>query len=215
MAGVSTRILRRYVKPVIFFASLAPAVWLATNWWLAFSGAPHDLGFNPNEYSNRFTGDWALRFLLLSLALTPLATLVRSPKPILFRRMLGLFAYFYVWMHMASYIWLDLLFDWDQLWADVIKRLYITVGMAALLLLTPLAITSTNAWTRRLGARRWQKLHRAVYVIGPLAIIHFVMMRKGFQLEPLIYGGVLAVLLVMRFPAVKRRVGRRPVSTSS
>lgn len=209
MVGMSTRILRRYVKPVIFFASLAPAVWLATNWWMAFSGGPHDLGFNPNEYSNRFTGDWALRFLLLSLALSPLAVIVKSPKPILFRRMLGLFAYFYVWLHIASYIWLDLLFDWDQLWADIIKRLYITVGMAALLLLTPLAITSTKGWIRRLGARRWQKLHQVVYLIGPLAILHFIMMRKGFQLEPLIYGAILAILLLARLPAVKQRVGGR------
>lgn len=209
MTGLSTQILRRYVKPVVFLLSLVPAVWLAVNWWLAYAGAPHDLGFNPNEYSNRFTGDWALRFLLLSLAPTPVATITKSPKPILFRRMVGLFAYFYVWLHMASYLWLDLLFDWDQLWADIIKRVYITVGMGALLLLTPLAITSTKGWIRRMGAGRWQRLHKAVYVIGPLAIIHFIMMRKGFQLEPLIYGAILALLLGMRLPAVKRRLRRR------
>ena len=114
---------------------------------------------------------------------------------------------------MASYLWLDLLFDWDQLWADIIKRVYITVGMGALLLLTPLAITSTKGWIRRMGAGRWQRLHKAVYVIGPLAIIHFIMMRKGFQLEPLIYGGILALLLGMRLPAIKRRLRRNVAMT--
>jgi sulfoxide reductase heme-binding subunit YedZ len=209
MAGPSTQQLRRYGKPLVFLAALLPALWLGTQWWLAFSGAGHGLGFNPNEFSNRFTGDWALRFLLLSLALTPLATVAGTPKPILFRRMLGLFAYFYVCLHLVSYLWLDLLFDWAQVWADILKRIYITVGMAAFLLLTPLAVTSTKGWVRRLGARRWQALHKAVYAIGVLAVLHFIMMRKGFQMEPLVYGLILALLLVLRLPVIKRRVRRR------
>ena len=119
--------------------------------------------------------------------------------------MMGLFAYFYVCLHMLSYIWLDMLFNWPELWADVLKRIYITIGMAAFLLLTPLAITSTKGMIKRLGARRWQRLHKLVYVIAPLAIIHFFMMRKGFQMEPVIYGAILALLLAMRWVPRRRK----------
>jgi sulfoxide reductase heme-binding subunit YedZ len=147
--------------------------------------------------------------LLITLALTPLSRLLKSNKPILFRRMLGLFAYFYVCLHMLSYIWLDMLFNWPELWADVLKRIYITIGMAAFLMLTPLAVTSTKGMIRRLGARNWQRLHKLVYVIAPLAIIHFFMMRKGLQLEPLVYGAILAVLLLFRLVPKRRRRAAR------
>lgn len=196
--SISTQQLRRYGKPVVFVLMLLPALWLTWNWWLAFQFQPNDLGFNPQETSNRFTGDWALRFLLLSLAMTPLSGLLKSPKPVLFRRMTGLFAFFYVCLHITSYVWLDMLFNWPELWADVLKRIYITVGFTAFLLLLPLAITSTRGWVKRLGARRWQRLHKAVYAIGVLGIIHFIMMRKGFQAEPLVYAGILAALLAYR-----------------
>lgn len=198
MSIISTKNLRRYGKPLVFTLMLIPAVWLAWNWWLAFGYQPNGLGFNPQETSNRFTGDWALRFLLLSLAITPASRLLGSPQPIIFRRMIGLFAFFYVVLHITSYVWLDMLFDWVELWADVLKRIYITVGFSAFLLLIPLAITSTNAWIKRLGAKHWQKLHKSVYLIGLLAVIHFIMMRKGFQIEPLIYAGILAALLAFR-----------------
>lgn len=198
LPSISNKDLRRFGKPTVFALMLAPAVWLAWNWWLAFGYQPNGLGFNPQEASNRFTGDWALRFLLLSLAVTPFSKLIGSPKPILFRRMFGLFAFFYVALHITSYVWLDMLFDWVELWADVLKRIYITVGFSAFLLLIPLALTSTNGWIKRLGAKRWQKLHKSVYLIGLLAIVHFIMMRKGFQIEPLIYAGILAVLLAFR-----------------
>ncbi|WP_417464764.1 sulfite oxidase heme-binding subunit YedZ [Kordiimonas sp.] len=195
---VSVRAVRLVGKPLVFAAALLPFVWLAHQWWLAFGNMPHDLGFNPNETSNRFSGDWALRMLLITLAITPLSSLFKAPKLLMFRRMMGLFAYFYVCVHMLSYVWLDMLFNWPELWADVLKRIYITIGMVAFLLLTPLAITSTKGMIKRLGARRWQRLHKAVYIIGPLAIIHFFMMRKGLQLEPLVYGGILAILLLVR-----------------
>ncbi len=195
---VSVRAVRLVGKPLVFAAALLPFVWLAHQWWLAFGNMPHDLGFNPNETSNRFSGDWALRMLLITLAITPLSRLFKAPKLLMFRRMMGLFAYFYVCVHMLSYVWLDMLFNWPELWADVLKRIYITIGMVAFLLLTPLAITSTKGMIKRLGARRWQRLHKAVYIIGPLAIIHFFMMRKGLQLEPLVYGGILAILLLVR-----------------
>ena len=203
--ALSMRVWRFGMKPLVFALALLPAVWLTYEWWQAFAGQPHDLGFNPNETSNRFSGDWALRLLLITLALTPLSRLLKSNKPLLFRRMMGLFAYFYVCLHMLSYIWLDMLFNWPELWADVLKRIYITIGMAAFLLLTPLAITSTKGMIKRLGARRWQRLHKLVYVIAPLAIIHFFMMRKGFQMEPVIYGAILALLLAMRWVPRRRK----------
>lgn len=195
----TTNQLRRVGKPIVFLAMLVPAIWLVWNWWLAFQYQPNGLGFNPQETSNRFTGDWALRFLLLSLAVTPLSNLIGSAKPILFRRMIGLYAFFYVCLHITSYVWLDMLFDWVELWADVMKRIYITVGFAAFLLLLPVAVTSTKGWVKRLGARRWQRLHKVVYVIGVLVVVHFIMMRKGFQIEPLVYASILAVLLALRW----------------
>ncbi len=197
--NLSTADLRRYGKPLVFALMLVPAVWLSWNWWLAFQYQPNGLGFNPQETSNRFTGDWALRFLLLSLAVTPFSKLIKSPKPILFRRMIGLFAFFYVVLHITSYVWLDMLFDWAELWSDVLKRIYITVGFAAFLLLVPLAVTSTQGWIKRLGGKKWQKLHKSVYIIGILAIVHFIMMRKGFQIEPLVYAAILAGLLGARW----------------
>ena len=198
LPSISSNNLRRYGKPMMFVLMLLPAAWLVWNWWLAFGNQPNGLGFNPQEESNRFTGDWTLRFLLLSLSITPLSKLIGSPKPLLFRRMIGLFAFFYVTLHITSYVWLDMLFDWVELWADVLKRIYITVGFTAFLMLIPLAVTSTSGWVKRLGAKRWQRLHKLVYAIGLLGVIHFIMMRKGFQLEPLIYALILASLLAFR-----------------
>lgn len=206
--GVTTAQLRRYGKPLVFTLLLIPAAWLTYNWWQAFQYQPHGLGFNPQETSNRFTGDWAMRILLLSLAVTPFSKLIKSVKPVLFRRMIGLFAFFYVCLHIASYVWLDMAFDWPELWADVTKRIYITVGMTAFLLLAPMAVTSTKGWMKRLGARRWQRVHKLVYVAAPLVIIHFIMMRKGFQYEPLIYGAILMLLFILRVPVVRRFVSR-------
>ena len=212
---VSNKLLRFGLKPLAFLAMLTPAIWLVHEWWLAYQFLPNGLGVNPQEASNRFTGDWALRFLLVSLAVTPLAKILNSPKPILFRRMTGLFAFFYVCLHMLSYIWLDLLFDWAQLWDDIMRRIYITVGMAAFLLLIPLAITSTKGMIRRVGARRWQTLHKAVYVIAPLGVIHFFMMRKGFQLEPLVYGAIFLGLMAFRLKPVQKLLRRKKSSSKS
>ncbi len=206
---VSNKQLRKIGKPITFVFLLIPAVWLSWNWYLAFGYEPNGLGFNPQETSNRFTGDWAMRILLLSLAITPLSKILKSPKPILFRRMIGLFAFFYVVLHITSYVWLDMYFAWAELWADVLKRVYITVGMGSFLLLLPLAVTSTNGWVKRLGARNWQRLHRGVYGAAILVIIHFFMMRKGFQIEPLVYGAILAALYVLRLPPISKAISRR------
>lgn len=195
--GGATR-FHRALKPVVFAASLAPLAWLV---WQAFFGY---LGVNPIETVNRFLGDWALRFLLIALAVTPLRQVTGWAAIARLRRMLGLFAFFYVCLHLASYIGLDLFFDWQALWKDVVKRRYITFGMAAFVLLLPLAATSTNAMIRRLGGRRWRALHKLVFPIAVLAVVHFFMMVKADIREPMLYAAVLAVLLGYRVAAVLR-----------
>lgn len=204
--AVSARTLNKFGKPALFAALLLPALWLAWNWWLAVSGGDHVLTVNPIEYTNRYLGDWAFRYLLAALAISPVADLTGFKRLILFRRMVGLFAFAYACLHVASYLGLDLFFDWQVFWEDVLKRNYITVGMAALVLLTPLAITSTNKMVKRLGVARWQRLQRLVYPAAILVAVHYIMMVKSIQLEPLIYAGILAVLLGFRL--IRRAVGR-------
>lgn len=184
-------------KPVVFIACLLPLAWLV--WRLFGDAAPSGvIAANPQEYVNRYLGDWALRLLLAVLALTPLRGLTGYSGLMRFRRMLGLYAFFYVCLHVLSYVWLDQGLNWPELWKDIIKRTYITVGMASFVLLLPLALTSWNAMIKRLGALRWRRLHRIVYVIAPLACLHFYMMRKGIQIEPIIYAGICGLLLGYR-----------------
>ncbi len=206
--AISIQNLRRYGKPVLFLMLSFPALWLGHEWYYAYQGLESSLGWNPVEAFHRITGDWAIRILLLSLAVSPLAKIMKSPKPIVFRRMIGLFAFFYVFLHLGGYIWLDKAFIWPDIWQDVVKRKYITVGVTALLLFIPLALTSTNSWIKRLGARNWQRLHKSVYVIGILTSAHFIMMRKGFQLEPLVYAGILGFLFLLRSKAVMNKLRR-------
>lgn len=196
---ISQKKIRQFGKPLAHLLLSVPFIWLAVNWYFALGGQANDLGFNPQETTNRFSGDWAMRILLMSLAVTPVCRLFKLKWPMLFRRMLGLWAFFYAVVHVTSYVWLDMLFDWPELWRDILDRQYITVGMIALLMLIPLAVTSTKRMVKRLGARRWQKLHRSVYTIAVLVILHFFMMRKGVQVEPLIYAGILLSLLLLRF----------------
>jgi sulfoxide reductase heme-binding subunit YedZ len=224
--GGSDRPIRWVAKPLVFALALLPLVWLALAWlapgwlapeWLASlpeigavrTGSP--LGANPIEATNRFLGDWALRLLLLTLAIAPLRILTGSAAPMRFRRMLGLFAFFYAVLHLASYVGLDQFFAWGEIWADIVKRTFITVGMLAFLLLIPLAITSTKGWIKRLGARRWQRLHRLVYPAAILACLHYVMMVKADLREPLIHAGILALLLGLRLA----RRAPRPVAPAA
>lgn len=179
------------LKAAVFVAALAPLAKLAAG---AFY-FPEWLGANPAEFITRSTGDWTLRFLLFTLAVTPLRKLSGWNWLLRFRRMLGLYAFFYGAMHVSSYAGFDQVFDFSEILADIAKRPFITVGFAALLLMIPLAVTSTNAMVRRLGARRWQALHRLVYVIAPLGVLHFWWMVKSDITEPAIYAAVLAVLL--------------------
>lgn len=181
------------LKPVLFAACLLPLLLLV---WRLVDGT---VGPNPVEVITHDTGDWALRLLLATLAVTPLRRLTGWPWLVRLRRMLGLFAFCYAMLHFTTYLWLDQFFDWQAILADIAKRPYITVGFAALLLMLPLAVTSTKGWQRRLGAR-WKQLHRLVYAIGVLAVLHYLWLVKADLLEPAIYAGVLAVLLAARMP---------------
>lgn len=189
------------LKPVVFSLCLLPLLNLG---WLAFSG---HLGGNPVRFITLYTGEWALRFLLIALAVTPASRLSGWSRLMALRRMLGLYAFFYASLHMLSFVGLDLFFDFSALWREVLKRKYITVGMLAFVLLIPLAITSTNKMVKRLGAARWKKLHKLVYVIGPLAVLHFYWMKssKAYTAEPLVYAGILAALLGYRVLARLRQ----------
>jgi len=193
--------IRWVAKPLVFTSALIPLAWVA---WTAISsglGPTGPLGANPIEYINRFLGDWAIRFLLLALAVTPVRGITGWTPLMRFRRMIGLFAFFYACMHLSSYIVLDQFFDWTEIWKDITKRNYITVGMVNFVFLASLAATSTKGMIKRLGAKRWINLHKLIYPAGILACIHFYMMRKGVQLEPIIYAAVCALLLGYRVVA--------------
>ncbi len=193
------RLLRhRWAKPLVFVLCLAPLV------WLIWRGAAGMLGANPIEALVRGLGDWALRFLLIALAVTPLRQATGWSALSAYRRMLGLFAFAYVVIHLLSWVGIDQFFDWPTITGEIAKRLYITLGMAAVVLLMPLAATSTDAMIRRLGGRRWRVLHRLVYLIGPLAVIHHWMMVKKDLTQPMIHAGMLAALLGWRVVAALR-----------
>lgn len=195
MARMGAWLMHPLAKPAVFVAALLPFAWL-------FYGALTDnLGANPAEYLIRSTGDWTLRLLCLTLAVTPLRVITATPALARFRRMLGLFVYFYVVLHLLSYSWFDMGFDLGEIIKDIIKRPFILVGFAAFLLLTPLAATSFNRAVRALGAKRWQALHKLVHVIAGLGVLHFFWMRSGKNdyAEVAVYAAILAVLLGWRF----------------
>lgn len=200
---------RQVSRVAVFVVCLGPLAWI---FWRAFTGGPDGLGLtaNPAEYLNRFIGDWALRFILITLAMTPLRLMTGQAWLLRFRRMFGLYAFFYVSLHLASYIVFDQFFDWSAIWADIIKRTYITVGMTAFVMLIPMAVTSTARMVRRLGPDRWKRLHQMVYVIAPLGCVHYIMMSKGFQIEPWIYLGLTILMLGIRL--ARYMVRRRALS---
>jgi sulfoxide reductase heme-binding subunit YedZ len=182
----------RWFKPVVFLACLIP---LALLGWKAYSGA---LGANPIEVITHATGDWILRFLLITLAITPIRKLTGQLWLIRYRRMFGLFAFFYATLHFLTYIWLDKFFDLHEMLHDIAKRKFITVGFTGFVLLIPLALTSTKGWIRRLGGKRWQALHRLIYFSAIAGVIHYWWLVKADIREPLKYGAILAVLLGYR-----------------
>jgi sulfoxide reductase heme-binding subunit YedZ len=181
-------------KLAIFTIAISPFCYLV---WGAFNDA---LGANPAEYLIRSTGELALRFLCLTLAVTPLRTITKLPELLRYRRMLGLFVYFYASIHLLCYSWLDMGFEWTDIVIDIAKRPFILVGFTAFVLLTPLAGTSFNRAIRWLGAKRWQMLHRAVYGVAVLAVLHFYWMRAGKSnfAEVIVYGAILGALLLWR-----------------
>jgi sulfoxide reductase heme-binding subunit YedZ len=195
----------RVLKAALFVLALAPVARLATG-ALFF---PDWLGANPAEYITRSTGDWTLRFLLVTLAVTPVRKLAGWHWLAGYRRMFGLFAFFYALVHLSSYVAFDHVFDVVEILKDIVKRPFITVGFTALVLLVPLAVTSTNRMVQRLGAKRWLALHRLVYVIAPLGVLHFWWMVKRDITEPAIYAVILAALLGYRLLDRRRRA--RPV----
>jgi len=198
-----------WLKPLVFLLCLIPFGQLAYN---AYTG---DLGVNPIETITRFTGSWALIFLLGSLAVTPLRRLTRWNELIKFRRMLGLFAFSYALAHFSTYLVLDLFFDWAAIGKDILKRPYVTAGFTAFVLMIPLAITSTAAMIRRLG-KRWQQLHRLVYLAAIGGVIHFYWLVKADIRRPAQYGAVLALLLGYRLVVKLRpRIAARLVGNAS
>ena len=186
------RALDRLVYGLVWLACLAPLLWLA---WRGFN---NDLGANPIDKLIRELGVWGLRLLIVGLAITPAARLLRQPRLIRFRRTIGLFAFAYVLLHLTNYVVTDQWFDWAAIGTDILKRPFITVGMLAFVLLVPLAVTSTNWALRKLGPVRWRRLHRLTYLIVPLGVIHYLMLVKADHQPPLIYGAIVAVLLGWR-----------------
>jgi sulfoxide reductase heme-binding subunit YedZ len=192
----------RVVKSIGFVLALLPLARLVAGFFL------DRLGANPIELITRSTGTWTLTFVLITLAVTPLRTITGMHWLLRLRRMLGLFAFFYACLHFTTYIWFDQFFGWAAIWKDIGKRRFIWMGFSAFVLLIPLALTSTNAAVRRLGAPAWQRLHRLVYVIAICGVIHYWWLVKKDVTQPMIYGGVLLLLLCFRVVAALRKRGR-------
>jgi sulfoxide reductase heme-binding subunit YedZ len=189
---VHTLLASKWTKAVLFLLCLGP---LASIIW------PFVRGYtipNPLEFIQHGTGDWTLRFLVFTLTITPLRQLLRLPELIRFRRMLGLFAFFYACLHFTTYLVFDKFFDVHEIWKDVYKRPFITVGFLAFTLLIPLAITSTAGWIRRLGGRRWRILHRAIYISACCGVVHYYWLVKSAVIRPLFYAALVGMLLAWR-----------------
>jgi methionine sulfoxide reductase heme-binding subunit len=205
---VRSVLISRWTKPIVFVLCLAPLGAIA---WPFFHG---DIIPDPAAFIQHGTGDWILRFLVITLTITPLRKILGVPELIRFRRMFGLFAFTYACLHFLTYIGFDKLFNLSEIWKDVAKRPYITVGFTAFVLLIPLAITSTAGWIRRLGGRRWQMLHRLIYISAICGVIHYYWLVKSAVIRPLTYGAIVAILLAWRvadwFVKRQQTVSTRP-----
>jgi methionine sulfoxide reductase heme-binding subunit len=198
----------RWIKPVLFIVCLIPLALLA----LAVQSGTLA---NPVEYITHTTGDWTIRFLLITLSVTPLRIIFKLPNLARFRRMLGLFAFFYGTLHFATWFGLDKAFDLGEMWKDVLKRPFITAGFTGFMCMLPLAITSTAGWVRRLGYKRWQQLHRLIYLSATAGVIHYYWLVKSDIRLPVMYGAILLVLLAWRFFTRPRRKTAPVLSTQS
>lgn len=190
-----------WAKVPVWLLSLTPVCWLA---WRAWN---NDLTANPIEYITHFTGDWTIRFVVFTLAITPLRKLLKLPDLIKFRRLLGLFAFFYGSLHFMTWFGLDKFFDLHEILPDFAKRRFITMGLLGFLSMIPLAVTSTTGWIRRMGGKRWQKLHKLIYVTGVAAVIHYYWLVKSDIRLPLLYGTLVGLLLGYRI--VSSAIGRK------
>ena len=193
----------RWIKIPVFLLCLAPVA------LLVWKGFQQDLGANPIEFITHATGDWTIRFLCITLAVTPLRRLLGLPDLIRFRRMVGLFAFFYGCLHFMTYLWLDKFFDLSEIAKDVWKRPFITAGFLGFVAMIPLAVTSTSGWIRRLGGRRWNLLHRLIYVSACAGVIHYYWLVKSDVRLPLLYASIVGVLLGYRVIAKQVSVPRR------
>ena len=197
----------RWHKPALFLLCTIPFC------ILVYNGVTNNLTANPIKEITHFTGEWALNFLLITLSITPLRKITRKNWLIRFRRMLGLFAFFYACLHFSTYLVLDQFFDWEEIVRDVAKRPYITVGFTAFVLLIPLAVTSTNRMAQRLG-NNWRRLHSLIYPVAVLVIFHYLWLVKADILPPVIYGLILCLLLVLRSPRLKLGKKRMPTAVA-
>jgi len=198
-----------WTKVVVFALALVPAERLV---WKALH---RGLGANPIEFITHETGDWILIFLVVTLAITPARKLLRLPELIRFRRMTGLFAFFYAFLHFSTWIGLDKFFDFREMLHDVQKRPFITAGFTGFVLLLPLAVTSTRGWIRRLGGKRWQMLHRLIYVTATAGVVHYYWLVKSDVRKPVMYGTIVGLLLAFRLGAwwiARRRDSVRPAA---
>jgi sulfoxide reductase heme-binding subunit YedZ len=198
-----TQLVRNVVKPAVFVAALAPFLYLL---WRTAMG---ELSANPIEDITLTTGRWTLRFLMITLAVTPLRRLTRWQPAIRFRRMLGLFAFFYGTLHLLTYVVLDQFFAWHYILQDIAKRPYITVGFAAFVLMVPLALTSTSGMIRRLGGRRWALVHRLIYLTAAGGVIHYWWKVKADTRDPFAYALILVTLLAVRVWFVARKAAAK------
>ena len=185
-------LVSKWTKVAVFLICLIPFVDLL---WRFIKS---DLGINPVETLQHGTGDWTIRFIVFTLCITPFRKLLKLPDLIRFRRMLGLFAFFYVCLHFLTYLGPDQSFDLSGMWKDVAKRPFITVGFAAFVSLIPLAITSTAGWIRRIGGKRWQMLHRLIYFAAVCGVVHYYWLVKSDVRKPLFYGALVGILLIFR-----------------
>jgi len=194
----------RWSKILVFLLCLAPIFRLAWRVW------NQDVTANPTEFIQHFTGDWAIRLIVATLAVTPLRKLLGVPGLIRFRRMIGLFAFFYACLHFLTYLWLDKLFDFPAMLKDVGRRPFIAAGFVAFVCLVPLAVTSTAGWIRRLGGKRWQRLHTLIYVTAIAAVVHYYWLVKSDIRQPMLYGTLVALLLAWRVVSRAIRNGAPP-----
>ena len=190
---------RFLIKSVVFLIALSPAC------WLTYAAFTENLGANPIQAITWETGVWTLRFVAATLAITPLRRLTGWNWLIKFRRMLGLFAFFYGTLHFFTWFWLDQFFDWNGMVKDVLKRPFITVGFTAFVLMIPLALTSTTGWIRRLGGKRWNRLHQLIYVTAILGVVHYYWLVKADTQRPIRYGVIIGILLLARLAYTLRQ----------